>query len=99
MVFMTGTAFTLWNSDNFIPLAPFGAAGVLKGAVAAFFGFLGFDEVCVCVCAYFLCMREPTLCVLRALLSCVLVLVEGPGRGQQAGVYACHPCGTWYVGA
>lgn len=51
VVFMTGTAFSLWNSDNFIPLAPFGAAGVLKGAVAAFFGFLGFDEVCMCVCA------------------------------------------------
>ena len=62
VVFMTGTAFTLWNSDNFIPLAPFGAAGVLKGAVAAFFGFLGFDEVCVCVCAYF-CACVSRLCV------------------------------------
>lgn len=49
VVFMTGTAFSLWNSDNFIPLAPFGAAGVLKGAVAAFFGFLGYDEVSLSV--------------------------------------------------
>ncbi|CAM9536547.1 unnamed protein product [Ectocarpus sp. 6 AP-2014] len=45
VVFMTGAAFSLWDADNFIPLAPFGASGVLKGAVAAFFGFLGFDEV------------------------------------------------------
>eukprot|EP00903_Cladosiphon_okamuranus_P017906 g16477.t1 len=45
VVFMTATAFSLWNSDNLVPLAPFGATGVLKGAVAAFFGFLGFDEV------------------------------------------------------
>ena len=56
MVFMTATAFSLWNSDNFIPLAPFGAAGVLKGAVAAFFGFLGFDEVCVCCVCMCVCL-------------------------------------------
>lgn len=42
---MTGAAFSLWDADNLVPLAPFGASGVLKGAVAAFFGFLGFDEV------------------------------------------------------
>lgn len=49
VVFMTGAAFSLWDADNFVPLAPFGASGVLRGAVAAFFGFLGFDEVrCGC---------------------------------------------------
>lgn len=45
VLFMTATAFSLYDSDNLAPLAPFGAGGVLKGAVAAFFGFLGFDEV------------------------------------------------------
>lgn len=45
VLFMTATAFTLYDSDNLVPLAPFGAKGVLKGSVAAFFGFLGFDEV------------------------------------------------------
>lgn len=42
---MTSMAFSLYDADNLVPLAPFGAGGVLKGAVAAFFGFLGFDEV------------------------------------------------------
>ncbi|CAN0211326.1 unnamed protein product, partial [Hapterophycus canaliculatus] len=45
VAFMCATAFSLWNADNFVPLAPFGTSGVLKGGVAAFFGFLGFDEV------------------------------------------------------
>lgn len=54
VVFMTGMAFSLWNADNLVPLAPFGASGVLQGAVAAFFGFLGFDEVLTqnCVCGW-----------------------------------------------
>lgn len=42
---MTAMAFTLYNNDNMVPLAPFGADGVLQGSVAAFFGYLGFDEV------------------------------------------------------
>lgn len=42
---MTMTAFSLFNSDNLVPFAPFGASGVSKGSVAAFFGYLGFDEV------------------------------------------------------
>lgn len=42
---MVSAAFSLYDIDNFVPLAPFGVSGVLKGSVAAFFGFLGFDEV------------------------------------------------------
>lgn len=42
---MTITAFSLYEADNLVPFAPHGAGGVLKGSVAAFFGFLGFDEV------------------------------------------------------
>lgn len=45
VVFMVSAAFSLYDIDNFVPLAPFGVSGVLKGSVAAFFGFLGFDEV------------------------------------------------------
>ena len=42
---MTITAFSLYEAENLVPFAPHGASGVLKGSVAAFFGFLGFDEV------------------------------------------------------
>lgn len=42
---MTAVAFSLYDADNLTPFAPFGASGVLKGSVAAFFGYLGFDEV------------------------------------------------------
>ncbi|CAM9805598.1 unnamed protein product, partial [Laminaria digitata] len=45
VVFMTMTAFSLYEAENLVPFAPHGAGGVLKGSVAAFFGFLGFDEV------------------------------------------------------
>lgn len=48
---MTAVAFSMYDVDNLVPFAPFGAGGVLKGAVAAFFGFLGFDEVIVTVTA------------------------------------------------
>lgn len=44
VVFMVSAAFSLYDIDNLVPLAPFGISGVLKGSVAAFFGFLGFDE-------------------------------------------------------
>ena len=42
---MTIMAFSLYDAENLVPFAPHGAGGVLKGSVAAFFGFLGFDEV------------------------------------------------------
>ena len=45
VVFMTITAFSLYEAENLVPFAPYGATGVLKGSVLAFFGFLGFDEV------------------------------------------------------
>eukprot|EP00904_Undaria_pinnatifida_P004759 jgi/Undpi1/14284/HiC_scaffold_9.g03933.m1 len=45
VLFMTIMAFSLYDAENLVPFAPHGAGGVLKGSVAAFFGFLGFDEV------------------------------------------------------
>lgn len=44
---MIAMAFSLFDSDNLIPFGPHGGSGVLKGAIAAFFGYLGFDEVSV----------------------------------------------------
>ena len=39
----------LFNKDNITPLIPpeFGVSGVLRGSVSSFFGYLGFDSVCV----------------------------------------------------
>ncbi|KAG5190622.1 amino acid permease-domain-containing protein [Tribonema minus] len=58
IAFMICTAVSLRNGDNLMPFAPFGLPnvligspfglpGVLKGSISAFFGFLGFDEVCL----------------------------------------------------
>ena len=60
VVFMTIGGFVLFNKDNFSPFIPpeFGTSGILRGAVSSFFGFLGFDAVCVsvlllvCLCSY-----------------------------------------------
>jgi len=48
IIFMTTAAFTAFESENLSPFIPpeFGAGGVLTGGTAAFFGFIGFDEVC-----------------------------------------------------
>ena len=60
VVFMTVGGFVLFNKDNFQPFIPpeFGASGILRGAVSSFFGFLGFDAVCVSillVCFFVIC--------------------------------------------
>ena len=49
VIFMTVGGFILFNKDNFSPFIPpeFGTSGILRGAVSSFFGFLGFDAVCV----------------------------------------------------
>ena len=51
VVFMTVGGFVLFNKDNLQPFIPpeFGASGILRGAVSSFFGFLGFDAVCVSI--------------------------------------------------
>lgn len=48
VVFMVIGGFVLFNPDNMTPLVPpeFGAAGILRGSVSSFFGYLGFDAVC-----------------------------------------------------
>jgi len=58
VTFMTVGGFVLFNKDNFQPFIPpeFGASGILRGAVSSFFGFLGFDAVCVSILLFvFLC--------------------------------------------
>ncbi|CAM9806138.1 unnamed protein product [Chrysoparadoxa australica] len=47
VAFMILTAFGLFDSSNLEPFAPYGAPGVLRGAISAYFGYLGFDEVCM----------------------------------------------------
>lgn len=48
VIFMTIWSFSAWNSENMVPFVPpsLGAAGLLRGSTAAFFGYIGFDEVC-----------------------------------------------------
>jgi basic amino acid/polyamine antiporter, APA family len=47
VLFMITTALSLREPANLTPWAPAGASGVMHGAIGAFFGFLGFDEVCL----------------------------------------------------
>ena len=48
VVFMTVGGFILFDPSNMKPLVPpeFGAAGILRGSISSFFGYLGFDAVC-----------------------------------------------------
>jgi APA family basic amino acid/polyamine antiporter len=46
--FMIVGGFLLFQPANMgPPLAPFGTEGVLRGATSSFFGYLGYDEICV----------------------------------------------------
>jgi amino acid transporter len=47
IAFMILGALVLFKPENMEPFAPNGVAGVLQGGVVSFFGYLGFDEVCV----------------------------------------------------
>ena len=70
IVFMTTAAFTAFDSENLTPFVPpqFRAGGVLTGGTAAFFGFIGFDEVC--------CMageaKNPTKVMPRAVVGTIV---------------------------
>lgn len=46
VLFMIVGGFYFMNTDNLTPFAPFGTAGVMRGATSSFFGYLGYDEVC-----------------------------------------------------
>jgi amino acid transporter len=53
-----------------IPFAPYGAAGVLRGATSSFFGFIGYDEVCVVAGE----ALHPSRDLPRAVLGTVLIV-------------------------
>jgi len=44
--FMIVGGLLLFKADNLKPFAPHGSSGIMRGATSAFFGFLGYDEVC-----------------------------------------------------
>jgi APA family basic amino acid/polyamine antiporter len=46
VVFMIVAGLSLFEHKNIDHWAPMGASGVFRGATSAFFGFLGYDEVC-----------------------------------------------------
>merc|ERR1712166_597225 len=70
ILFMTIAALTAFDTNNLTPFVPpeYGVGGVLKGGTAAFFGFIGFDEVC--------CMageaKNPTQTMPRAVVGTVV---------------------------
>jgi amino acid transporter len=47
IAFMIATSYWLWDAANIQPWAPFGIAGVAKASTVTFFGYLGWDEVCL----------------------------------------------------
>ncbi|CAN0374437.1 unnamed protein product, partial [Laminaria digitata] len=44
--FIIIAGLALFQGDNLVPFAPMGASGIIRGSAAAFFGYLGYDEVC-----------------------------------------------------
>ena len=56
VVFMISGGLLLFDYRNLTTLAPFGVAGIFRGATSSFFAFLGYDEVC-CMAAE---ARNPT---------------------------------------
>ena len=72
---MTGVALGLFESANLTPFVPpkFGVNGVLQGSTAAFFGYVGFDEVC-CLTAE---AKEPQKNMPRAIWWTIAILVVG----------------------
>ena len=44
--------FILYDSNNIATLAPYGGQGILSGATACFFGFIGYDEVSHLICLF-----------------------------------------------
>ena len=59
--FMIIGALILFNSNNLVPLAPFGLSGIFRGSTTSFFALLGFDEVC--------CMVNIRVSIFYSLLS------------------------------
>lgn len=70
ILFMTIAALCAFDADNLEPFVPpqFGTSGILQGSTAAFFGFIGFDEVC--------CMageaKNPTKVMPRAVVGTIV---------------------------
>mmetsp|Transcript_21433 Transcript_21433/g.24357 ORF Transcript_21433/g.24357 Transcript_21433/m.24357 type:complete len:576 (-) Transcript_21433:192-1919(-) len=48
VLLMSVASLSLFNVDNLFPLLPakFGVAGIFRGSTSAFFGYIGFDEIC-----------------------------------------------------
>ena len=70
---MAGGALGLFEAANLKPFVPpeFGVNGVLQGSTAAFFGYVGFDEVC-CLTAE---AKEPQKNMPRAIGWTIAILV------------------------
>ena len=43
--FIIIAGFVLFRPENMVPFAPMGMPGIVRGSSAAFFGYLGYDEV------------------------------------------------------
>ena len=72
VTFMVVGGFWLYSTEltGDQPFAPFGAAGVLRGATTSFFGYLGYDEVC-CVAGE---AKHPARDMPRAVLGTLFIV-------------------------
>lgn len=78
--FIIIAGLTLFEPSNMVPFAPMGVTGIIRGSSAAFFGYLGYDEV-----------RSQAGCGGARHLhgtACVCLIVGGP-RGEGGGGAAC----------
>lgn len=46
VLFIIVCGFTAFKAENIQVFAPMGVTGIMRGATACFFGFVGYDEVC-----------------------------------------------------
>jgi len=67
VTFMIVAGLCLFKADNVSNWAPKGASGILRGATSAFFGYLGYDEVC-CLAAE---AKDPHVTLPRAVFGTI----------------------------
>lgn len=65
VTFMVVVALWHTHPSNWVPFAPYGVSGVIRGATGTFFGYLGYDQVC-CLAAE---AKDPKRNLPRAILG------------------------------
>lgn len=63
------------NTDNWNPIAPFGMAGIMKGASAVFFAYIGFDAISTTSEECIHPQRDIPKAIIYALVICTVIYI------------------------